>query len=575
MDRNLLLAFVLSMALFSAWLLWQGTQQKAERAAATAAAEQLGGETESPLDPSIGHPNRRIEEAQTKISKPVRIVMEGEPESEVEEIRTVRPWSGVLESEKVLAKFSNRGGVVTQWKLKDYFITARKEVFVDLVVPPPSVEGVFVTPFEELGYGDLSSAMYEVETASSQEVVFLLRRGPIEIRKRYGQPDQNYELEFSLEIRNRGRQTVESKFSVLLASEVNSELDFQNLSLVALVADEVEREAVGSVGMPGFLSGVFGDDEGPFKANSGIGWAGMDVQYFASLLLPAETEMTGAAFEQLDPGRAAAVRVFQTPQPIAGGEELKRTYTVFMGPKQPQLLADLGRDLSKTISLGWSWIAPLTRFFSWALQYLHGFIPNYGLVIIVLTILVRIATLPILSKQMKSSERMRELMPRIKEIQAQFKDDKQKQSEETFKLYRETGVNPLSGCFPMLVQMPVFIGLFYALQNSIELRQAPFFLWMNNLAAPETLFMIPGLDLPFRLLPLLMGGSMYAQQKMMPQSGMDPQQAKMMLIMMPGMMLFISYTFPSGLVLYWTVSNLLGIGHQLLVRKRMQEQEAE
>jgi YidC/Oxa1 family membrane protein insertase len=170
---------------------------------------------------------------------------------------------------------------------------------------------------------------------------------------------------------------------------------------------------------------------------------------------------------------------------------------------------------------------------------------------------------------MKSSERMRELMPQIKELQEKYKDDKQKQSEETFKLYRETGVNPLGGCLPMVLQLPVFIGLFYALQSSIDLRHAPFVFWINDLSAPATLFTLPGTDWPIRVLPVLMAASMYGQQKMMPQTGMDPAQARMMLIMMPGMMLLISYTFPSGLVLYWLVSNLLGIGHQLWVRRKM------
>ena len=114
----------------------------------------------------------------------------------------------------------------------------------------------------------------------------------------------------------------------------------------------------------------------------------------------------------------------------------------------------------------------------------------------------------------------------------------------------------------------------YALQSSIDLRHAPFMLWIDDLSQPATLFYLPGLDFPIRLLPILMGASMFAQQKMTPQTGMDPAQQQMMLFMMPGMMLFISYGFPSGLVLYWTVSNLLGIGHQLLVRRKMQQAEA-
>ena len=165
---------------------------------------------------------------------------------------------------------------------------------------------------------------------------------------------------------------------------------------------------------------------------------------------------------------------------------------------------------------------------------------------------------------------MREVQPKIKALQERYADDKQKQSEEMMKFYREENINPLGGCLPLLFQMPVLIGLFYALRTSIGLRHAPWILWINDLSQPATAFTIPGVDFPVRILPLIMGASMFAQQKMTPQTGMDPVQARMMLIMMPGMMLLISYTFPSGLVLYWTVSNLLGIAHQYWVRNHLQ-----
>ena len=212
----------------------------------------------------------------------------------------------------------------------------------------------------------------------------------------------------------------------------------------------------------------------------------------------------------------------------------------------------------------------MTVFFELALDWLYGWIPNYGWAIIVLTILVRIVTAPLMVKQMRSAERMREVQPKIKALQERYADDKQKQSEEMMKFYREENINPLGGCLPLLFQMPVLIGLFYALRTSIGLRHAPWILWINDLSQPATAFTIPGVDFPVRILPLIMGASMFAQQKMTPQTGMDPVQARMMLIMMPGMMLLISYTFPSGLVLYWTVSNLLGIAHQYWVRNHLQ-----
>ena len=170
-------------------------------------------------------------------------------------------------------------------------------------------------------------------------------------------------------------------------------------------------------------------------------------------------------------------------------------------------------------------------------------------------------------RQMRSAERMREVQPKLKALQERYADDRQKQSEEMMKLYKEENINPLGGCLPLLLQMPVLIGLFYALRTSIGLRQAPWILWFDDLSQPATMVEVAGF--PIRLLPLVMAGSMYLQQKMMPQTGMDPVQARMMLIMMPGMMLLFSYTFPSGLVLYWTVSNILGIAHQYWVRNHL------
>jgi YidC/Oxa1 family membrane protein insertase len=204
------------------------------------------------------------------------------------------------------------------------------------------------------------------------------------------------------------------------------------------------------------------------------------------------------------------------------------------------------------------------------LSAIYAAIPNYGLAIIIITVLVRLAMVPLMSRQMRSMKRLGELQPKMKEIQERFADDRQRQSEEMMNLYRQSGVNPLSamsgGCLPMLLQAPVFIGLFYALQSSIDLRQAPFFLWIRDLSAPEALFTIPGLGIPVRVLPLLMGASMVLQSKLTPTT-VDPAQARMMMTVMPVMFTFLFYQFSSGLVLYWFVSNLIGIGQQLWMNR--------
>ena len=141
-------------------------------------------------------------------------------------------------------------------------------------------------------------------------------------------------------------------------------------------------------------------------------------------------------------------------------------------------------------------------------------------------------------------------------------------------LYRQEGVNPLGGCLPMLLQLPVFIGLFYALRSSIQLRHAPFFGWIDDLSAPESLFMIPMVEVPLRVLPLVMGGTMILQQRITPMQQMDPAQQKMMMTVMPIVMTVVFYQFPSGLVLYWMVSNVLAIAHQLWIGRGMASKKA-
>jgi YidC/Oxa1 family membrane protein insertase len=297
---------------------------------------------------------------------------------------------------------------------------------------------------------------------------------------------------------------------------------------------------------------------------------GVDIRYFASVLIPEERRDFGATFVSVEPGEvAAAVGAFD-PVEVAPGHRAGREFRGFLGPKQNELLTAVGSDLTKSVNFGYSWVEPLTIFFHWLLEVLYGVVPNYGVGIIIITILVRVVTLPIMARQMKSMEKMRALQPHLKEVQAQHGDDRARQSEATMALYREHGVNPLGGCLPMLLQFPVFIGLFYALQSSFALRNAPFVWWIDDLSAPEFLFEIPGVGFPVRLLPLVMGASMVLQQKMTP-TAVDPAQARMMLIMMPVMMTVLFYQFPSGLVLYWMVSNFLGIAHQLWVRRGMSE----
>jgi YidC/Oxa1 family membrane protein insertase len=404
--------------------------------------------------------------------------------------------------------------------------------------------------------------------------VFAIARGGIEVRKSYTFDPESYVFDYEVEIRNTTDRTLETDVDVEWPAAMVKGNDFREQSLSALVNDEVETEMVPSVGSGGFFSFLGNGDEGPSTYVGLVSWAGVSNRYFFAGLIPNETNASVArvTFLPVIEGKVAVSRLAYEGVGIKPGEIVSRNFRAYIGPKIPERLAEISPGLERSVDFGYSWLEPLTRFFHWFLMFLYGFIPNYGVAIIILTVMVRVVTLPIMQKQMKSMERMRELQPRLKEIQDQHKENRQRQSEEQMKLYKEEGVNPLGGCLPMLLQFPVFIGLFYALQSTIALRHAPFMLWITDLSAPEELFIIPGLEVPVRVLPIVMGASMLIQQRMTPMTGMDPVQARMMTTVMPLMMTVLFYQFPSGLVLYWMISNFLGIGHQLWVRKSREKE---
>ena len=244
------------------------------------------------------------------------------------------------------------------------------------------------------------------------------------------------------------------------------------------------------------------------------------------------------------------------------GLPAKRTYTLYVGPKKQSLLWDLG--MKDVMEFGmWRWLCyPLV----WVLNLFNSLIPNYGVAIILLTVLVRLLFWPLTHKSTVGMRKMQEIQPLMKEIQRKFKDNPQRLQQETMMLYREHKVNPLSSCLPMLVQIPVFIALFTVLRSAVELRYAPF-LWIADLSEPEALF---ASWFPFgglNILPLAMAGLTMLQSAFTPSSG-DNKQQQMMMVMMPLMMLFMFYNFPSALSLYWALSTAFGVAQSWWIKRR-------
>jgi len=295
-----------------------------------------------------------------------------------------------------------------------------------------------------------------------------------------------------------------------------------------------------------------------------IAFAGIGDRYFLSAFIPKAPTKGELRMEYIR-GEAGAVMLF------AGA--LKVSTRVYMGPKQLNLLEAASPNLSKAINFGW--FGMLAIVFLRALQILHTVAPNYGWDIILLTLAVRLATLPASVKAQRSALRMQRLAPQVEKIRAKFKDDSTQLNREMMELYKRNHVNPLGGCLPTAIQFPILYGLYEALLNSIELRHAPFIGWIRDLSAPDCLPIawmpkVPGIDchgLP--ILVLLMGASTFAQQWMMPKAG-DPNQQKMMM-WMPIFFTVLFIALPAGLSLYYFASNLLGIIQQFFLNREFKQ----
>lgn len=238
-----------------------------------------------------------------------------------------------------------------------------------------------------------------------------------------------------------------------------------------------------------------------------------------------------------------------------------RNDIVYIGPRDYDRLKVYNRNFEETVDLGWSWLSPLTKAFMWVFEFLYSFIGNYGFVIIVFSIIIKLLLLPLSRKQMQSMKKMKDLEPKLNELREQYKDDVKKLNEETMKLYQKEGINPMGGCLPLLPQMPVFFALFALLRNSFDLRGAPFIFWITDLSQKD----------PYYVLPIAMAITMFIQQKITMR---DPKQ-KMMVYFMPLFFLFIFRNMPSGLVLYWFTFNIFSLAQTLWMERGRKKPDVE
>ena len=284
------------------------------------------------------------------------------------------------------------------------------------------------------------------------------------------------------------------------------------------------------------------------------GWVAMIQHYFAAAWVPGAEDTNHYYSSSLANG-LFALGVVSPAKVISPGSTGAFSLDMYVGPKIQERMQDVAPHLERTVDYGWLWLIAEPLF--WLLSWIHGFVGNWGWAIIILTILIKLAFFQLSATSYKSMARMRKLQPRITTLRERYAADKQRMNQAMMELYREEKINPLGGCLPILVQIPVFIALYWVLLESVELRQASFIGWLDDLSLHD----------PYFVLPVLMGVTMLIQQKLNPTPP-DPMQAKIMMAL-PFVFTFFFLFFPSGLVLYWFVNNVLSIIQQWVITKKI------
>jgi YidC/Oxa1 family membrane protein insertase len=551
MDQmRLLIALVLSFLVFMLWNVFFGQEAQQKKPVPQLSQEAKKEERTEPLaapvPPSAAAKPGLEGVAASKPARPARQI--------------------TVETPLYKAVLSEKGAGISSFVLKKYRAAAAADSpLMNLLPENGTVDGLLVG-LSSKGAGFFENELFQASLGGDQlslsdgtrEVVFRLRNeNGLQVEKVYRFAADSYAIGFEVNIANAGDQPVKDSLIVALRNVFPAKKNSQafegpsalvNRSIEQIPIDEIEKKN---------------------SFNGQISWVALESRYFATSLIPVKNESAALRLALL-PGNMVEAWYVEPEQTFAPQSQNKYEYQLFLGPKSMSAVQQAGHELSRIVDFGTFDV--LAKPCLWLMNYLYAIIPNYGVAIIILTLLSKILLWPLGTKSYKSMSQMKKLQPLIQELRDKYKNDRKKMNEEIMRLHRTYNINPLGGCLPMVVQIPVFFALYRMLDQAIELRHAPFIWWINDLSAPDRLFhfdfSIPFMEPPYGIpvLTLVMGATMFWQQKMTPPAG-DPTQAKMMLLM-PVVFTFIFINFSSGLVLYWLINNVLSIGQQYYTQKK-------
>lgn len=467
-----------------------------------------------------------------------------------------------IKTAKYEVVLSNRGGIVKKIKYL--------EKDIDLIVNE--------SKFNAQGYFDFSIYLGEDEflhenilnktlwklTREKNGVRFstslVINNLPVTLEKIYTFVDDSYYFRIETRIVNPGRKDVmlPNGYVIISPSDfVGPAMDFDNsynqLNSIYYLNDDFEKPSKGG----GFFS-----KNGIIKKENGVTkWVGVMSRYFLLLMIPENFTGTGVIYDNRE-NTGFRAGMFIPVETLGPGKEFKKSFKVYVGEKNKDKLASVDESTIDAADVS-KWIEPIRDFLLWCLMKINLLIGNLGWSLVIFAVITKILFLPLTQKSTESMKRMQALNPKITEIRDKYKDKPEVLNKKIMELYKKEKVNPASGCLPLLLQMPFFFALYSALINSVDLWQAPFTLWIQDLSLPDTVFTLSGFNI--NILPLIMTGSTYLQQKM--SSGDAAGQQQKMMAFLPLIFIVIFWNMPSGLVLYWTMQNLLQILHQLYISK--------
>ncbi|MBI5787277.1 MAG: membrane protein insertase YidC [Candidatus Schekmanbacteria bacterium] len=447
---------------------------------------------------------------------------------------------------------STKGAVITGWQLNDYRDKDKNPV--QLISKESEEKGVYPLrlDFDDAG---LTQRANQVVYETSADNLILDQRKPdavlqlsyidpagMKITKELKFTNDNYYVGVKVRQENTGTANLPGHYNLVWGYNLGREINNSSHHYTG-PSSWIDGELVNH--KPA-------DIKGKSFHKGKISWTALQNVYFSSILIP-KTDTAEIVVAKEDSSLSIGVSGGQNE--LAPGAQVTGEFGLYAGPKKIENLSALNMNLDKIIDYGWfEFLArPLIR----VLKFSHTFTKNYGWDIVLLTILIKIVFYPLTASSFKSMRKMQVLQPKMNALRKKYKSDPQKLNAEIIDLYKKHKVNPVGGCLPMLLQIPVFFALYKSLLVSIELRHAPFMFWLTDLSAKD----------PYYVTPVLMGISMFVQQKMTPAA--DPNQAKVMLFM-PLIFTFMFLNFPSGLVVYWLVNNVLGIAQQYWVNKQEQ-----